>query len=418
MSIIKRTSFLAALLLTSILSFSQYTMNSPYSRFGVGDLEPGGFAINKSMGGIGIAIREPNQINYLNPASYTTQDSMSFIWDIGMKGNISNYSTTVASMKQRNYNFDHLALSLPINKWYFASAGMIPYSKTGYDYFETDSFPDGEKSMSRFVGTGNLNRFYFGNGFSILNKKFNVGFNISYLFGSITNSSLLGMIDSRGSLTGIQTNKYYNAGLTGWLFSIGAQGTFQLSDQLFLTTGLVYEPQASLDAEIINRITRYDTMLFNAPDTGKYIIPGKFGAGVALKFKDNLTVGLDYTLQDWSKASFMGKNNDLNSSNRLSLGMQYVPDKESFRSYFAKIRYRAGFFYEDTYLQIQNTGIKDYGFSVGLGLPFRRTNTMFNLCFEMGKRGTTTNNLIEDSYMKLAVSVSLYDFWFYKRKYD
>lgn len=418
MSVSKKNILLAVLSFISISIFGQYTMNSPYSRFGLGDLEQGGFAINKSMGGIGIALRETNQINYLNPASYTAQDSMSFVWDIGMKGNITTYNTSAGSMKQRNYNFDHLALSFPIiNKKYYASAGMIPYSKKGYSYFEKDTFSDGETLLSKYNGSGNISRFYIGNGISLLNDKINLGFNISYLFGSLTNSTIISIVEDNSK--GIQPYKVYDAGITGWLFTLGAQGIFPLSNDLSLTIGAVFEPKTNLDAEVKNQLLRYADTLADQPDTGKYVIPARFGGGMSFQYKNKLTFGLDYTMQDWSKASFLGtKDDNLSSSKRISCGLQYVHDKESYTNYFAKVRVRAGFYFEDTYLELRNKGIKDYGFTVGLGLPFRRTNTMFNVGLEMGKRGTTQNQLIEDSYMRISVSVSLFDYWFYKRKYD
>jgi hypothetical protein len=309
-------------------------------------------------------------------------------------------------------------MAIPINRFYFASAGMIPYSKTGYDYFETAAFSDGESYKSRYVGSGNINRFYVGNSVSLLKKKLHIGVNVSYLFGSTYNSTLMSMIDAKGASYGIFTNQVYDLGLSGWIFTLGAQGEFKINNDLNLIVGGIVEPQANLDVNVDYKTTRYDTTLNNAPDSGTYKLPMKLGGGVSILFKDKLTLALDYTMQDWSKADFLGKQINLKNNSRISLGIQYVPEKESFRNYFAKVRYRAGLHYENTYISLRNTDIKDYGFSLGLGLPFKRTNTMFNLSFEMGKRGTTINNLIEDNYMKFTVSVTLYDFWFYKRKYD
>jgi hypothetical protein len=393
-------------------------MNSPYSRFGLGDLEPGGFAINKSMGGTGIALREQNQINYLNPASFTSQDSMSFIWDFGMKGNNTVYKNSSNSMERTNFNFDHLSLAFPVTKFYFASAGMIPYSTTGYDYFEKTYFSDGEAYKSRYTGSGNINRFYVGNAIKLLKNKLNVGLNVSYLFGSMYNSTLFNMVDTSNISYGVYTNQVYDIGLSGWLFTLGAQGTFKINNDLNLIIGGILEPRALLDVNASNSLKSSLDTISNTPDSGTYKIPARIGGGLCVQYKNNLILSLDYTMQDWSKADFLGKTNNLSNSNRLSLGIQFVPDKESFRSYFAKVRYRAGLHYENTYITLKNTDLKDYGFSLGLGLPFKRTNTMFNLGFEMGKRGTTANNLIEDNYMKFSVSVTLYDFWFYKRKYD
>ena len=65
-------------------AISQYSTYSPYTRFGFGDLSKGGFGQNLAMGGAGIALRNDNQLNYLNPAAYTARDSMSVLFDFGM----------------------------------------------------------------------------------------------------------------------------------------------------------------------------------------------------------------------------------------------------------------------------------------------------------------------------------------------
>ncbi len=53
-------------------ALSTYT---PYSLFGVGDVSRPGTAFNKSMGSIGIGVKDMRYINYLNPASIVERDS-------------------------------------------------------------------------------------------------------------------------------------------------------------------------------------------------------------------------------------------------------------------------------------------------------------------------------------------------------
>jgi hypothetical protein len=67
------------------------------------------------------------------------------------------------------------------------------------------------------------------------------------------------------------------------------------------------------------------------------------------------------------------------------------------------------------------TSIDDFGMSFGLGLPLRQLSSV-NLGFEYGKRGTTSNNLIEENYFNFRLSLSLTasgaQSWFRKRKID
>jgi len=74
-------TFLVTFLVTIPL-FSQFSTYSPYTRFGLGDLSKPGFGQNMAMGNTGLAIHENNRINYLNPASFSANDSTSVFFDL------------------------------------------------------------------------------------------------------------------------------------------------------------------------------------------------------------------------------------------------------------------------------------------------------------------------------------------------
>ena len=82
--------------------------------------------------------------------------------------------------------------------------------------------------------------------------------------------------------------------------------------------------------------------------------------------------------------------------------------------------YRAGIRFEKTGLNINNESIKEFGISFGVGLPVGdvRMFSNANLGFEIGKRGTTNSNLIQENFVNFQLSLSLNDRWFNKRKYD
>ncbi|HPD95720.1 MAG TPA: hypothetical protein PLA24_07470, partial [Tenuifilaceae bacterium] len=86
--------------ITTIIAFlaivnTAFTQNlntySPYSRFGIGIIPLQGFGINTSLGGVSQGIRNPYEINFLNPASYSAQDSMSFLFDFGVQTNTTSF---------------------------------------------------------------------------------------------------------------------------------------------------------------------------------------------------------------------------------------------------------------------------------------------------------------------------------------
>ncbi|KKL47046.1 hypothetical protein LCGC14_2339460, partial [marine sediment metagenome] len=75
------------------------------------------------MGGAGIAFRDNNQINYLNPASYTAIDTMSFLFDFGLMGHYTYTETGSVTDDFYGMSMDHLAFAFPVTKWMAASVG-------------------------------------------------------------------------------------------------------------------------------------------------------------------------------------------------------------------------------------------------------------------------------------------------------
>ena len=102
----------------------------------------------------------------------------------------------------------------------------------------------------------------------------------------------------------------------------------------------------------------------------------------------------------------------------VSLGGYFIPNYNSFTSYAKRIVYRAGLKYEKTGLVINNESINDMGMTFGLGLPITGTFSNVNFGFELGKKGTTKADLVQENYANLSVSFSLNDKWFEKRKFN
>ena len=62
---------LTCLLLSTLPLFCIAQENSPYSRYGVGNLVPAGNILNRGMGGISAGYTDPATINSINPATYS-----------------------------------------------------------------------------------------------------------------------------------------------------------------------------------------------------------------------------------------------------------------------------------------------------------------------------------------------------------
>jgi hypothetical protein len=80
--------------------------------------------------------------------------------------------------------------------------------------------------------------------------------------------------------------------------------------------------------------------------------------------------------------------------------------------------YRAGLRYEKTGLVVNSQSIKDFGLTLGLGFPVTGSFSNVNFGFEIGKKGTTSSNLVQENYANFSMSLSLNDKWFEKRKFN
>ena len=79
----KRVSFLFVLSL-SVVFQAKTQDNSPWSRYGLGDIVPSGNIVNRGMGHIGAAYSDFQTINFVNPASYSRFGLQRSILDIGI----------------------------------------------------------------------------------------------------------------------------------------------------------------------------------------------------------------------------------------------------------------------------------------------------------------------------------------------
>ena len=101
--------FLAALMMSLALAVNaQSGMNSPYSQWGLGLLSDQTSGFNAGMNGVGLGFHEHNQVNYINPASYSSVDSLTFLFDAGISGQISNFNENGVKKNAKNANLDYV----------------------------------------------------------------------------------------------------------------------------------------------------------------------------------------------------------------------------------------------------------------------------------------------------------------------
>lgn len=420
------------LLILPFLTMSQVknssSTSSPYSRYGIGILSGYSPGRSEAMGGTGIGIRYDAQINSGNPASYTAIDSLTFLTQFGINSRHTIYQTDNAQNGSNNVNFDYLAFSFPLRNWWATAFGIMPVSQKGYNINKTVVNPsDSSRTVSNFDGTGTLTKVFVGNAFNI-GKHFSVGVNVWYLFGNLVDQTYVYFPDDPAAYDYLssKTVSVHNFGLT-----TGVQYHIQTKNKNTLVIGGVFEPRQNIKSDYVIHEERVlfrnsssntpivDTLTHVSSNNNGLTMPLSYGAGISYAIKNKMVIAADFYHQKWSEAIFLGTTQSyLTDKTRYSAGFELTPDETSIKSYLARSKYRAGLFYENSYLMLNGKQINGYGVTMGLGLPFPRSRSTFNISAELGKLGTTENGLIRESYAKFTLHVLLYDRWFMKRKFD
>lgn len=444
-----KTIKLIALIITlsALNAGAQSVTNSPYSRYGIGDLAGQGDGHSLAMGGVSAAESSPYYLNLLNPAANTNLFHQRFIFDVGMDVKYTTVSSATASQKNCNSTFRYLAGGFACKPWWFFTFQLQPYSSVGYSFSDVSkSVYDGTEHTysEKFKGVGGLNKVSISTSVKFL-KMFSAGVTGSVLFGNLERSHSLVSAMSNGLVDGYTSSVSNNVSYSDKLIMHGLQADLgvrmeknfrsrkdTLRDAVRISLGAFLSCDSKLKCrnEILINSFHYksstspyftyqsysDTVVCDTIHYDRLKLPGGFGVGLSVEFMERLLLNADYKSYGWSALRLPGhaETSDMEDSRQLSAGMQYVYDRYSSR-FFRTINYRVGLYSNESYLKLNGENIKDRGFSFGLGLPI--STIMFNVGAEFGKRGTTEHNLYEEKYFLLNFSITSHDIWFVKRKF-
>ncbi len=407
-----------AFVLVGLSSSAQNESNSPYSRFGLGDLQSFSTATQSAMGGVGIASYDPLSINVINPASYSSVFAQRFTMQTGGIHTTKLLQTSTQNQVVNSTNFNYLMFSFPLSKFWGTSVGLLPYSEKSYSF--SDAITDPSADLL-FEGNGGLTRIYFGNSINV-NKNLSIGANLNYLFGNLNSSRKVFFNDVRVFNTKI--NEDIN--IKGFYFDFGLMYKAKLG-KWNSVLGFTMDNGSEISAEKTSLIETFrsggefelieDTISFDQQLGGSLVLPTSMGFGLALS-NEQWKIMADYKSDNWEEYNLFGTNDDLENSSRLALGFEFVPDKKSINRYYKMIRYRLGMYSSKTYLNLKNQQLDEKAITLGFGLPLKRSGSLVNLSVELGQMGTTDDGLIKESFASFKIGFIFSDIWFIKRKYD
>ena len=437
-----RKLFLATLLLGSALMVNaQSGTNSPYSQYGLGILSDQTSGFNRGMNGVGLGFHEHNQVNYLNPASYASIDSMTFILDAGISGQVTNFEendvtkkTGVKKKNANNSNFEYVVAGFRLLPHVGMSFGIIPFTNVGYNYYQSkpkDIPSDMDFDYANtYSGEGGLHQAYIGAGWEPV-KGLAVGANFSYLWGSIDRS-----VSNSYSNSYYKTlTRYYSMQVNSYKVDFGVQYTHQLSKKDWATIGITFSPGhglgASADMKIISNDTQNGVTDTTAYSIDKaYKLPTMIGAGVMWNHNNQWKVGFDYSLQKWGSLSYprryvntKDKNDVLDvggayaNRHKFNFGAQYCYNERD-RAFLKRVQYRLGASYATPYYKMNGVdGPKEISVSAGFGIPIMNSynsRSLLNISGQWVKN--SADGLIKENVFRINIGLTFNEGWFKKWK--
>ncbi|MBK5272937.1 MAG: hypothetical protein JJE22_18205 [Bacteroidia bacterium] len=427
--------------------------NSPYSRYGIGDLVPSTHIINRAMGGIsaGYVDNYGLSINFNNPASYSSFQTLKelkskkiasgrAVFDVGL--NFDNRTlkdpATAKKFVASNALFSYVQIGVPLKSNWGLSFGLRPISRISYNIAQRERLKDPntglpiDSALTLYQGNGGSYLASIGTGFKI--KNLSLGVNGGYLFGKKDYKTKRTFIND--SVFYYQANFETSSNFGSLYFDAGMQYKIQVNKKVSLTLGAYGNLTRQLNArkDILRETfvydptsgdTRLDSVYDQRDLKGKLIYPSSYTFGFVLqKFPEakegGWLIGVDFMQQNWDKYRYFGEADLVMNKWELRVGTELRPVPT--RNYLSYVTYRFGFFIGPDYIKVDQK-LPQFGISMGMGLPLKVSRqalnqaTLINFALEYGKRGNN-NNLLRENTFRFSLGFSLSDFWFIKRKYD
>lgn len=411
------------LLLTGLTAQAQSSNkeNAPYSRYGLGEFRNGNNTILKGMGNITSAYANPFAVNSANPASYAFLRLTTY--EAGGEASTRTLFAANQSYQTGMATVSYMTIGIPLGKHGGMAFGLKPYSRTYYRINDTSNIPGLGRTISSRSGDGGVNYAYIGGAGKY--GGFSLGFNFGYMFGTTRLSSVMELADTVRGLNS-EFSRYTTVGGIYW--NGGAMYETKLNKNMGLRVGGTIALSQNLRArrDEYNVAYRYlsggtlqDTAINVFERKGEFTMPMTYSFGAQLYGNEKWMAGIDISTANWSQFRNFGMLDSVtDNSFKLGVGGEYTPNAAAMRQYLARITYRIGAYYGKDYIRLNGTDINYYAITVGASLPFKRSADRIHTSLEIGKRGTETNGLIRENFVRFGLGVTLNDKWFIKRRYD
>lgn len=453
-TLIKLLFAAAALLFVGTAAAQTSSINafSPYTMYGIGEQQTPGTLAMRSMGGVGVAMRNAGIINLLNPASYSIMPQKSFLFDFGVEGQNHYNAQTVdgqaKSTAYNSFNFRDIAFVLPLARGLGLGFSLTPYSSVGYRSQYTQEYDASDpvwgnvgRVQYAYQGDGDVTEVKLGVGWQVA-KNLSVGVAMQYYWGNISRDFTMSATPITGSGSFVPTTGNDDYRISSIKGQVGVQWNAILNQKRVLTIGAAYDFGGNLNPRVTKKISIGD--IYNNTVRGdethlKLVLPRQLTVG-AFYQTAKWAVGLDYSYQDWGGRNALTESTGVSGSGNtsyevaytdthtLKAGVEFTPNRYDVRRFFRRWSYRAGLRYGSYNQTFGGHRLAQYAATLGFGIPVNfRSISAVDVGFEYGRRGYNVSErvgLVRQQYFKFAVGFTLFagrenqEYWFLRPKYD
>ncbi|MBR1462612.1 MAG: hypothetical protein IJ604_04435 [Prevotella sp.] len=415
----------------ALTTSAQSGTNSPYSQYGLGVLSDQTSGFNRGMNGLGLGFRQGNQVNFINPASYSSIDSLTFIFDAGVSGQITNFNENGVKKNAKNADFEYVVAGFRLRKHVGVSFGILPFTNVGYSFSSTGTLNEDRTVIysNTYSGEGGVHQAYLGMGWEPV-RNFSIGANFAYLWGNYERK----VTNAYSETTAKTLDKVYNLSVNDYRLDFGAQYSLKLDKKNMVTVGATFSPGHRMSADpeclIISSVSSLkDTTAYSVKDGVE--LPTMISAGFVFDHNNQLKLGVDYSLQKWGSTSFpvYGVENNapvykLSSDyfmdrHKITLGGEYCKGG-MMRRFLDRIHYRAGVSYATPYVKINGMdGPKELSVSAGFGIPIMNgynNRSFLNISGQWVHQGG--KGMITENTFRINIGMTFNERWFKKWQVD
>lgn len=427
---------------------------SPYTMYGIGEVNTPGTLPMRSMGGVGVAMRSTGVVNLLNPAGFSAAPQKTFLFNFGLEGQNYYNSQKVAgeakSTVYNTFNFHDIAFQMPVAKRLGLGFSLTPYSSVGYrtkyyhEYDPTDPVYGNVGNIQyNYQGEGDVTEVKLGLGWEVF-KNFSVGVAAQYYWGSINRSFVMTPTAITGDgtyVSSVGSDVYDISSIKG---QVGVQWSPILNQRRILTVGAAFDFGGDLNPKVTKNL--YVGDLYNTTVKGdttrlKLVLPHQLAVGVYYQTA-KWSMGVDYVYQNWGgrntgyeMTGTTGTGADRTAyrveyvnTSTIKVGVEYTPNRYDIRNFFKRWSYRAGFRYGDYNQSFNGERLGQWAVTAGFGIPVKLwAVSSVDVGVEYGRRGYNIAErlgLVRQQYFKIAVGFTLFagqengEYWFMRPKYD